>query len=102
MMLALARPVVPDRLCRAGCCRRTGLQRAAGKKGRELADIGPPGKANVVTGEVPGPGGTTMIATTVSLATTPTKSFTVYWWDEDKHEHISGLHRAGQDNAPGG
>jgi hypothetical protein len=48
------------------------------------------GKANVVTGEVDGPEGTTMVATTV-FPKDPDKSFQIYWWDEEKHERIAGF-----------
>ena len=59
------------------------------------------GKDNVVTGEVPGPEGTTMIATTV-FPNDPDKMFMVYWWDEEKHERIAGFTVAKNDTAPGG
>ena len=40
------------------------------------------GKENVVTGEVPGPEGITMIATTI-FANDPQKQMQVRWWDEE-------------------
>ena len=59
------------------------------------------GKANVVTGDVPGPEGTTLVATTV-FGNDADKAFTVYWWDEDKHEHLSGFTVPASRVAPGG
>jgi hypothetical protein len=59
------------------------------------------GKANVVTGEVPGPEGTTMIATTV-FPGDEDKTFQVYWWDEEKHEGLAGVTIAKADTAPMG
>jgi hypothetical protein len=59
------------------------------------------GKANVVTGDVPGPEGTTVLATTV-FPNDPARKFEVGWWDED---HRSGLAYAtipAGDTAPGG
>lgn len=59
------------------------------------------GKANVVTGVVDGPEGTTMIATTV-FGDDPAKSFQVYWWDEEKYARIAGFTVPAADTAPGG
>jgi hypothetical protein len=59
------------------------------------------GKDNVVTGEVDGPEGTTMIATTV-FPNDPDKKFEVYWWDEEKHERLAGVELTANDTAPGG
>jgi hypothetical protein len=59
------------------------------------------GKANVSTGVVPGPEGTTMIATSV-FSNDPDKAFTVYWWDEEKHERLANVTVPPADTAPGG
>ena len=91
-LIALSAPAVADELACSGPL----------GKDATLADIEAAyGKANVVTGEVPGPEGTTLIATTV-FGDDADKSFTVYWWDEDKHEHLSGFTVPAKDSAPGG
>jgi hypothetical protein len=59
------------------------------------------GKHNVVTGEVDGPEGTTMIATTV-FGDDPNKSFQVYWWDEDKYARVAGFTVPADSTGPGG
>jgi hypothetical protein len=59
------------------------------------------GKANVVTGEVDGPEGTTMVATTV-FPNDEDKTFEVYWFDEVKHERLAGFTVPAKDTAPGG
>ena len=59
------------------------------------------GKANVVTGEVDGPEGTTMIATTI-FPKEPDKTFIVYWFDEEKHERLAGFTVPEKDTGPGG
>ncbi|MEO6014465.1 MAG: hypothetical protein ABIQ30_12890 [Devosia sp.] len=59
------------------------------------------GKANVVTGEIDGPEGTTLIATTV-FPNDEDKTFTIYWWDEEKREGLSGFTIAKADTGPGG
>lgn len=59
------------------------------------------GKDNVVTGEIDGPEGSTMIATTV-FPDDPDKQFIVYWWDEEKHERLAGVELTAADTAPGG
>lgn len=59
------------------------------------------GKANVVTGEVDGPEGTTMIATTI-FPREADKTFMVYWFDEEKHERLAGFTVPEKDTGPGG
>jgi len=59
------------------------------------------GKKNVVTGEVDGPEGTTMIATTI-FPKDEKKSFEVYWFDEQKHERLAGYTLAENGIGPGG
>jgi hypothetical protein len=59
------------------------------------------GKANVVTGDVDGPEGTTMVATTV-FPKDEEKSFEVYWFDEEKHERLSGFTVPQDGTGPGG
>lgn len=59
------------------------------------------GKQNVVTGEVDGPEGTTMIATTV-FPKDEAKTFQVYWFDEEKHERIAGFTVPAAATGPGG
>ena len=59
------------------------------------------GKANVVTGEVDGPEGTTMIATTI-FPKEADKTFMVYWFDEEKHERLAGFTVPEKDTGPGG
>jgi len=91
-LIVIAAPAVADELACSGPL----------GKDATLADIEAAyGKANVVTGDVPGPEGTTMIATTV-FGDDADKSFTVYWWDEEKHAHISGFTVPAKDSAPGG
>lgn len=46
------------------------------------------GKDNVVTGDVPGPEGSTMLATTV-FPNDPAKTFEVGWWNEEKLETLA-------------
>ena len=46
------------------------------------------GKANVVTGEVPGPEGSTIVATTV-FPNDPAKTLVFGWWDEENHRDLS-------------
>ena len=48
------------------------------------------GKVNVVTGDVDGPEGTTMVATTV-FGKDDARKFEIYWFDEDKHEGFAGF-----------
>src|SRR4051794_1089456 len=59
------------------------------------------GKANVITGDVDGPEGTTMVATTV-FPKDEQKTFQVYWFDEEKHERISGFTLPLDATGPGG
>lgn len=67
-----------------------------------LADIEQAfGKDNVVTGEVDGPEGSTMVATTV-YPDDPDRRFLVYWWDEEKHERLANVDLTAGDTAPGG
>src|SRR5688572_16171443 len=59
------------------------------------------GKENVVTGEVPGPEGTTMIATTV-YPNDPERTMQLRWWDEENVKYFAGLTLAKGDAGPGG
>ena len=59
------------------------------------------GRDNVVTGEVPGPEGTTMIATTI-YPNDPARTMQVRWWDEEKVEYLAGVTLAEGDSGPGG
>jgi hypothetical protein len=59
------------------------------------------GTANVITGDVDGPEGTTMSATTI-FPKDEAKTFIVYWWDEEKHERLSGYTIAASGTGPGG
>ena len=59
------------------------------------------GTGNVVTGEVPGAEGETMIATTV-FPGDDEHGFVVYWADEEKREKLSAISVARADTAPGG
>ena len=59
------------------------------------------GKDNVVTGEVPGPEGTTMIATTV-YPNDPERTMQLRWWDEENVKYFAGLTLAKGDTGPGG
>lgn len=59
------------------------------------------GKDNVVTGDVPGPEGSTILATTV-FPNDPTKTIEFGWWDEEKHERIAYFTVPPGDTAPGG
>jgi hypothetical protein len=59
------------------------------------------GKENVVTGEVPGPEGITMIATTI-FPGDPQKEMQVRWWDEENVKYFAGVTLAPGDTGPGG
>ena len=59
------------------------------------------GKENVVTGDVPGPEGSTVLATTV-FPNDPTKTIEFGWWDEEKHERVAYFTVPPGDTAPGG
>lgn len=59
------------------------------------------GKQNVVTGEVPGPEGTTMIATTIFPGDAE-REMQVRWWDEEKVTHFAGVTLAAGDTGPKG
>lgn len=59
------------------------------------------GKENVVTGEVPGPEGTTMIATTIYPGD-PERTMQVRWWDEENVAYLAGVTLAKTDTGPGG
>ncbi len=59
------------------------------------------GNENVVTGEVPGPEGTTVLATTV-FPNDPQKKMEFGWWDEEKLERLAYFTLAETDTAPGG
>lgn len=59
------------------------------------------GKDNVVTGEVPGPEGTTMIATTI-YPNDPERTMQVHWWDEENVAYFGGVTLAKGDTGPGG
>jgi hypothetical protein len=59
------------------------------------------GKENVVTGEVPGPEGTTMVATTV-YPNDPERTMQLRWWDEENVKYFAGLTLAKGDTGPGG
>lgn len=59
------------------------------------------GKENVVTGDVPGPEGDTVLATTV-FPNDETKKFQVGWWDEDKREQPAYFTVPADATAPGG
>jgi hypothetical protein len=59
------------------------------------------GKDNVVTGEVPGPEGTTMIATTV-YPNDPERTMQLRWWDEQNVKYFAGLTLAKGDTGPAG
>ncbi len=71
-------------------------------KDATLADIEAEfGKQNVVTGEVPGPEGTTMIATTI-YPDDPERTMQVRWWDEENVTGLAGVTLAPADTGPGG
>ncbi len=59
------------------------------------------GKENVVTGEVPGPEGTTVIATTV-FPNDPARRMEFGWWDEERYERLAYFTVPRGDTAPGG
>ncbi|MHB1104300.1 MAG: hypothetical protein ACYC0C_16305 [Devosia sp.] len=59
------------------------------------------GKDDVVTGEVPGPEGTTMIATTVYPGD-PEREFQVVWWNETALTDLSYVSVPAGNTAPGG
>lgn len=59
------------------------------------------GRDNVVTGEVDGPEGTTMIATTV-FPDDPERRFQAVWWDDETLSDPSFFTLARADIAPGG
>ena len=57
------------------------------------------GADNVVTGEVPGPEGTTLVATTI-YPDDPERSIEVRWWDEATASQIVGVRLAPADSGP--
>jgi hypothetical protein len=59
------------------------------------------GRENVDTGEVPGPEGTTMIATTVYPGD-PEREFQAVWWNEETLADLSFVTVPAGDTAPGG
>jgi hypothetical protein len=59
------------------------------------------GKNNVVTGEVPGPEGSTVIATTV-FPNDPEKKMEFGWWDEERFERLAYFTVPAGDTAPNG
>lgn len=59
------------------------------------------GKDNVVTGDVPGPEGSTVLATTI-FPNDPAKTIEFGWWDEEKHERVAYFTVPPDDTAPGG
>lgn len=71
-------------------------------QGATLTDIEAAfGKENVVTGEVPGPEGTTMVATTI-YPNDPERTMQVRWWDEENVAYLAGVTIAAGDSGPGG
>ena len=72
------------------------------KQSATLADIESAfGKENVMTGEVDGPEGMTMIATTI-YPNDPARTMQVRWWDEENVEYLAGVTLATGDSGPGG
>jgi hypothetical protein len=59
------------------------------------------GKQNVVTGEVPGPEGSTMIATTI-YPDDSQRTMQVRWWDEENVKYFAGVTLAQTDTGPHG
>ena len=59
------------------------------------------GAANVVTGEVPGPEGSTVIATTV-FPDDPERKMEFGWWDEENYERLAYFTVPTADTAPNG
>jgi hypothetical protein len=59
------------------------------------------GRENVVTGMVPGPEGTDMLATTV-FPDDPDKRFEVVWWNGEELKDMSYASIPAKDTAPGG
>ena len=59
------------------------------------------GKENVVTGDVPGAEGETVLATTV-FPNDPARKFQVGWWDEEKREQLAYFTVPANATAPGG
>lgn len=59
------------------------------------------GKENVVTGDVPGPEGSTVLATTI-FPNEPAKSIEFGWWDETSLERTAYFTIPAGDTAPGG
>lgn len=71
-------------------------------KDTTLADVEAAfGKENVVTGEVPGPEGSTFIATTVYPGD-PEREMQVRWWDEENLTYFAGVTVAAGDTGPFG
>jgi len=59
------------------------------------------GRENVVTGEVPGPEGSTLVATTV-FPGDPERQMEFGWWDEAAFERLAYFTVPAGDTAPGG
>ena len=58
------------------------------------------GKENVVTGETPGPEGSTYIASTV-FPNDPAKTMVFGWWDEEAHSGLGSVDLADADSVAG-
>jgi hypothetical protein len=67
----------------------------------EAALIEAYGKDNVTTGEVDGPEGSRMLATTV-FPDDPDRRFEVFWWDEESRSVLATFSVPARDTAPGG
>ncbi len=59
------------------------------------------GKDNVVTGDVPGPEGSTVLATTI-FPNDPARTMEFGWWDEEKLERTAYFTVPAADTTPGG
>ena len=59
------------------------------------------GSANIVTGEVPGPEGTTVLATTI-YPNDPERRIEVGWWDEDSRSQLAYFTVPAADSSPQG
>ncbi|RYG99218.1 MAG: hypothetical protein EON57_11890, partial [Alphaproteobacteria bacterium] len=89
--LLLATPALAEEITCAGAF-------AADSSAERLAEIY--GTQNVVTGEVPGPEGSTYIATTV-FPDDPARQLVFGWWDETGHRELSQVQRPAADSIAG-
>jgi hypothetical protein len=86
--LVLSSPMAKEKGTAAAPADQVACEGVFGPQSSEQLLIDTFGADNVVTGQVPGPEGTEMFATTV-FPDDPEKAMEFGWWDEDKREGLS-------------